>query len=150
MARIRPHERELVAQQLGPSLETLFWQMDRCDQRHGLDVYHTLHKAGHRDAALLQAALLHDVGKAGGGLTLVHRVTVVLLEKHAPHLLERWTQDGRTWRAPLVRHVQHAQLGAQWVLEADISPQAAEWIRRHHTDPTDDRLAALQWADKQN
>jgi hypothetical protein len=75
---------------------------------------------------------------------------VVLLEKHAPHLLERWVQDGRTWRAPLVRHVQHAQLGAHWVLEAGISPQAAEWIRRHHTDPTDDRLVALQWADKQN
>ena len=47
LARIHPHEGELVAQQLGPSLEKLFWQMDRCDQRHGLDVFYTLREAGH-------------------------------------------------------------------------------------------------------
>lgn len=151
LARIHPHERELVAQQLGPSLVALFWQMDRCDQRHGLDVYRTLQEVGYQDRELLQAALLHDVGKAGGGLTLIHRVAVVLLEKYAPHVLERWTQNGRTWRTPFVRHAKHAQLGAQWTLEASIAPQAAEWIRRHHNpDPTDDRLAALQWADRQN
>jgi len=150
-ARIHPRERELVSQRLEPSLAALFWQMDRCDQRHGLDVYHTLQEAGYQDRDLLQAALLHDVGKAGGGLTLAHRVAVVLLEKYALHLLERWVESGRTWRAPFVCHAQHAQLGAEWALQAGIAPQVAEWVRRHHDpDPTDDRLAALQWADRQN
>ena len=114
-------------------------------------MYYTLQEAGHQDRELLQAALLHDVGKTGGGLTLVHRVAVVLLERYAPRSLERWTKNGQTWRAPFVCHVQHARLGTQWALDAGLTPQAAEWIRRHHDpDPTDDRLAALQWADRQN
>jgi hypothetical protein len=76
---------------------------------------------------------------------------VVLLGKYAPRLLTRWTEDGRSWRAPFACHAQHAQLGAEWALEAGISSQAAEWILWHHKpDPKEERLAALQRADRQN
>ena len=40
-------------------------RMPRSDQRHCLDVYETLVRAGYHEEDLLHAALLHDVGKIG-------------------------------------------------------------------------------------
>ena len=77
-ARVRPSERVLVERHLSPAQMALFWHMARCDQRHALDVLQTLRQAGHHDETLLQAALLHDVGKAAGRLTIWHRLRLWL------------------------------------------------------------------------
>ena len=90
-APVRAHEYKLVARLLSPAQAALFRRMARCDQRHGLDVLYTLQKAGHQQEALLRAALLHDVGKVNSGLTVWHRVAVVLLQRLAP----RWRLDIR-------------------------------------------------------
>ena len=151
MARVCPHERALVAGHLSPAQAALFWRMARWDQRHSLDVFHTLRGAGHEDEALLQAALLHDAGKAGGKLTLWHRAAVVLMNRFAPQVLERLAADGHGWRAPFAAHGRHPATGARWAMEAGSSADVGELIYRHHSaDPDDKRLAALQWADRQN
>lgn len=145
--RVRTAEVEGAARYLEPAQMALFRRMPRCDQRHGLDVFATLWAAGERDEALLAAALLHDVGKAGGGLTLWHRVAVVLLG----HRVDRWAGDGRGWRAPLAVHVQHAEMGARRAAAVGCAPDMVDLIRRHHDPAPDDRrTAALQWADKRN
>lgn len=150
-ARVRPSERVLVERHLPPAQMALFWQMARCDQRHALDVLQTLCQAGHHDETLLRAALLHDVGKAAGRLTIWHRVAVVLLQRLAPGRLARLAADGRGWKVPFAVHTRHPQSGAQWAMAAGCSAEVGELIYRHHEPaPEGGLLAALQWADKQN
>lgn len=150
-ARVRPGERVLVERHLSSAQMALFWRMARCDQRHALDVLRTLCQAGHHDETLLQAALLHDVGKAAAKLTIWHRVAVVLLQRFAPGWLARLAAHGRGWRAPFAAHARHPQVGAQWVIQAGSSVEVGELVRRHHEPaPENGRLAILQWADKQN
>jgi hypothetical protein len=126
------------------------------DQRHSLNVYRALLAAGENNRDLLVAALLHDVGKAGGQLRLWHRVVIVLLRALWPAALESLSQ-GQTegWRAGFVIHRQHPELGAARAQAVGCSPLTVALIRRHQELPAatsgcteEDRLlAALQRAD---
>jgi hypothetical protein len=160
-ARVRPDEVAALQSVLTPAQVALFQRMDRSDQRHSLDVWNTLREAGHQGPDLQQAALLHDAGKSvlSGGepagalqrLTVWHRTVVVLLQSFAPGWLARLAADGRGWKAPLARHVQHAQASAALAAQAGCAPEAVELIRRHHEpEPDERRLALLKWADEQN
>ncbi len=144
----------------------LFDAMPRNDQRHSLEVLRTLRSRGYEDAplpaaALLQAALLHDAAKAGGGITVLHRVAIVLVKAFRPHWLARWRDRAAPPRSdlryPFWVHLNHPALSAQLAAEAGCLPQAVMLIRRHQ-DPAattgdlsiDDDLAALQAADDDN
>ena len=75
----------------------------------------------------------------------------MLLQRLAPGWLTRLAEEGRGWKAPFVAHAQHPQAGAQRAMEAGSSAEVGELIHRHHEpSPEDGRLAALQWADRQN
>lgn len=150
-ARVRQDEFELVDARLSAGQAALFRRMARCDQRHCLDVYYTLYQAGHRGNALLQAALIHDAGKSAGGLTVWHRVAVVLLGRFAPAWMARLAADGRGWKTPFAVHARHAHTSAQWATQAGCDPDIVALICEHHApEPTDKQLAALKWADEQN
>ena len=150
-ARIGPDEYDLVDGRLTPAQAMLFQRMSRCDQRHCLDVFHALFSAGHRDDHLLQAALVHDVGKSAARLRIWHRVAVVLLGRFAPGWLLHLATNSQAWSKPFAVHVHHAELGASSATEAGCSPEMVSLIRRHHESRSDDKpLAALQWADRQN
>jgi putative nucleotidyltransferase with HDIG domain len=113
-----------------------------------------LQREGHHDPALLRAALLHDVGKAGQ-LRLWHRVAVVLLEALAPTMLRRLADDRpHSWRYPFFAHLHHARLGAERARATGCDALTVELIERHHQAPpigdrsvADRLLAALQAAD---
>ena len=143
--------------------------MARSDQRHCLDVYHTLRRAGHEDECLLRAALLHDAGKgrpaglAGGRgsgwpMTVWHRVAIVLLQAFTwrdagPRWLARLAADGRGWKAPFGLHAGHAEAGARQAEEAGCAPEVVGLIRDHHgggAEGDQERLCALRWADECN
>ena len=90
---------------------------------------------GHGDGALAQAALLHDVGKAGAGLTLVHRSLAVILERLAPGLLRRLARPAAGgWRYPFYAHLYHAEIGARRAEAAGCDPLVVALIR-HHDGP---------------
>jgi predicted HD phosphohydrolase len=83
-ARIRKEDQALVARFLPPEAQALFWRMPRSDQRHSLAVLRTLLEWGETHPALLQAALLHDVGKAAAPLSPWERALLVLTEALCP------------------------------------------------------------------
>ena len=114
---------------------SLFDRMPRNDQRHSLNVLRTLAAAGHAEPALMQAALLHDVAKSTGGVTLLHRVAAVLLKAVRPDWLARMAQrpaPARSdWRYPFWAHANHPRLGAEMAAAAGCDPLALTLIRRH-------------------
>ena len=165
-ARLEEEERAEVAAHLTPAEQHLFYAMDLHDQRHALDVFRVLKSGGHRDASLLAAALLHDVGK--GPIRLWQRVAFVLLRAVSPRLLRRLASAdgapagggsafGGGWRGALGRSLDHAGRGAAL---AEAAGSAAETVRliRLHRSPTsassvepagdDVALALLQAADE--
>lgn len=140
-----PEDRELAAQVLSPPLLHLFERQRRGDQAHAVRVCRTLMRQGHREPALLQAALLHDVGKVVG-LPLAYRVAVVLLRRAAPGWLPRLAAAGeRTrWLHPFAVSLGHPALGARLAAEAGAAPGVVSLIA-HHQDGTapEQRLAPL-------
>src|SRR4030042_6140545 len=76
-AHVDPSDRQVIADNLTPAQQRLFWAMMLQDQRHSLDVFYTLQRRGCQDRDLLLAALLHDVGK--GEIHLSQRVVSVFL-----------------------------------------------------------------------
>ncbi len=109
--------------------------MPRNDQHHSLAVLRTLRAAGHAEPALLQAALLHDAAKAAAGLTLLHRVAIVLLKAFRPQILHAWAalpQPAQSdLRYPFWAHANHPAAGADLAAAAGCDPLAALLIQRH-------------------
>jgi hypothetical protein len=143
-----------------PAQYHLFDQMPPNDQRHAIAVVRTLQQVGYNQPALMQAALLHDVGK-GMGQPLIHRVLIVLFNAFWPGALiwlsrEAASQPADTidtsrslqldhntftlrpsiqkagwWRRPFVIHARHPAIGAAWAEEAGCDPLAVRLIARH-------------------
>ena len=132
---LTPGERAEAQAWLPESAWPLFDAMPRNDQRHSLNVLRTLHAAGHSEPALMQAALLHDVAKSSGGVTLFHRVAVVLIKIVWPDWFARVAQAPAPARSdpryPFWAHANHPQLGAEMAAAAGCDPLAVTLIRRH-------------------
>lgn len=151
----------------------LFAKMSPNDQRHASAVARTVQQAGHHQAALLQAALLHDVAKSLGQ-PIIHRVLIVLFEAFWPQALIRLSNQSSiqnqsvssfipqpssfpAWRRPFVVHAHHPAIGAAWAQEANCDTLAVELIRKHQdslnslaNDKHRQLLEILQWADNLN
>ena len=149
-ARVEAQEIERIARDLTPAQLALFARMQRSDQRHSLDVWNTLRDAGYDDPILLQAALLHDVGKAAMRLSVWHRVAFVLVKRFAPDWLARLSDDERGWKIPFAAYARHAQRSADWAEGAGTDPIVVACICSHHKLALDERSAALRWADQQH
>ncbi|MFH1485622.1 MAG: HD domain-containing protein [Chloroflexota bacterium] len=143
-------ERKEIDTRLTPTQRKLFYGMSRLGQRHCLNVYRALRRACCRDVDTLCAALLHDVGKEGVGIT--HRVVCVLLQGLSPSLLERLASDRQGfWRYGLYLNLNHAQQGAEMAEAAGASPLTVDLIRFHQSrGGSDPRLVALKQADEMN
>ena len=157
---LTPAEKAEVEGVLGAGLAQLFRRQTAGEQAHSLRVMRTVAKAGGPYAArreLLQAALLHDVGKSVAPLSLADRAVVVLARRLAPGAAQRWGEgEANGWRRPFVTARQHADWGADLCAEADALPLMVDLIRRHQTPlanpakPEDEMQAALQAADDDN
>ena len=129
-------ERLEVARQLPESALPLFESMSDADQQHALRVCRGLQARGCRDEDMLAAALLHDVGKAGGRVPFWTRPVIVLGKRLAPRLLMRLAAYPRAgqprWGRSLGYAWWHAEIGAELAAEAGLSKRAVLYIRTHH------------------
>lgn len=136
----------------------LFLRFDQGEQWHSYQVMRTLQDAGHDQPELLQAALLHDVGKTRSPLTVWDRSLIVAVKKVLPGKTAVWGQNPtQEWQRPFVVKAQHPEWGAEMAEAADSCALVVNLIRRHQDDlletdgvEEDKLLRLLQWADDQN
>lgn len=147
-----------VAHWLPEKALSLFKTMSAADQRHSLRVCRGLQERGCVEEDMLAAALLHDVGKAGGRVPFWTRPAIVLGKRLAPGLLRRLVvypaiaahpagtqfnmpKAGKAdikhnippgWRRALSNAWYHAEVGAELAVVAGLTERAALYIRTHH------------------
>jgi hypothetical protein len=132
-ARRRPPADGPARRVLSGELFELFTRMSPEDRRHGLEVLSILESDGETDVPLLQAALLHDVGKAEAGVGLPHRILRVLLARRFPRVWA-WLAGWPTgWRRPFWVVTHHPERGAIWVETRGADPAVVELIRYHES-----------------
>lgn len=150
---LNTEERAEVAEYLTEAALDLFAAMSPADQRHSLRVCRGLRARGRDEREILTAALLHDVGKAGGRVPFWTRPVVVIAKRYAPDLLTRLTvypvEEKRlsAWRRALSYAWWHAEVGADLAARAGLSERAVHYIRMHHR-PDSPELAELHLVDE--
>jgi hypothetical protein len=126
----------------------LFQRMQPADQRHCVQVFEVLRRDGWDDRDLMQAALLHDCGKAVGGLSVWHRVLIDVGNERWPRLLRWLSHRGPRWlREPLVVGLDHDAIGAEAARFAGCSKHTAALIRRSRDRSIAAQALALRLAD---
>jgi putative nucleotidyltransferase with HDIG domain len=137
----------------------LFYSQSSIVQQHSYRVMRLLRVSGNDDNDLLEAALLHDVGKTKMPVKWWERPFVVLVQSLIPTLSATWASGPpESWRRPFVVQAKHAEWGAE-MAEAAMSSATTVTLIRRHQDPAEwavgmereDRLLRmLQWADGSN
>jgi hypothetical protein len=134
-ASIRPPDPTPARRVLDGPLMALFLHMPPADRKHGLAVMAVLDARGETDVTLMQAALLHDVGKTDAGITVVHRSARVLLSGRLGAVWAFLTRSAGGWRRPLWMLANHPELGARLVAGAGGSRDLVDIVRFHENTP---------------
>lgn len=161
-ARPRPEDEAVAAQYLSPTELRLFARMEPADRRHSLGVLRSLEKMGVRDRHILQAALLHDVGKSRRPISIFHRTLAVILRAVFGQIPSFFTWVGREslW-GPFYVLENHPRLSAAILVRAGCEERVWRLAEMHHVDPkiadmapmdewTREALRLLRKADSEN
>jgi hypothetical protein len=149
--RIRPAESELARELLGPVLFQAFMELPRNERRHGLDVLATVDRLEARpDRLLRQAALLHDMGKAQAGMSVIDRSQAVFLRAAAPPLWRLYLRLRPAFARRYALYRDHARSGARHLKELGAGELAAIVSEHHAPHPAHPLTPRLQRADERN
>jgi len=163
MAKISTEDMDFIARHLNVKEALLFWKMSLPDQRHALNVTYTAVAiaTGRSDidkSALFKAALLHDVGRARGDLSIIDKVITVFLDKYNSDKARDWSRFGRGGKLDNIRHAlfiyyNHPAIGAALLKECGACDKVINLVQSHHLDevPGDPlELIILRQADSLN
>ena len=148
--RLSEADRAILDRQLSAAERRLFERMAAFDQRHALDVYQLLLRAGEQNAVLLQAALLHDCGKVddhGRTIPLLYYGLFVILEKYVPGLYNAAAHHGRGLLWPFSIHQVHEQRSIQLVAQAGSSAELLALLQDYAAGRQTPATMALARAD---
>lgn len=146
--RLIAADRDALDGWLTPAQRALFEGMHRADQRHGLDVVASLRAAGHVDADLLLAGLLHDCAK-GPGVGLWPRIGWSLGQRYGTRV-QAALRRLPGFAAAFERLADHPQRGADLALAAGCTERTAALIRAQSADDGTELGRALRLADEAN
>jgi hypothetical protein len=136
---------------LGPTLLPFFLELPVNDRRHGLDVLATIDgTVSNPPNVLQQAALLHDMGKAGAALSVLERSVTVFLGALSPRLLRAALRLRPGLGRRYAIYAAHARLGAERLRAVGAAELAAVIAEHHSENPTLEVTSALQRADRVN
>ena len=148
-----------VQNMLNASQATLFFKLPLFEQRHALNVCQTLVQGGFgNDVELLQAALLHDLGKAdpdcGRYIPLWGKAANVILQKLGGRGLvaKIASREPQSWRYIFYLQCRHEKRSARLARAAGSGKRVVALVGNCQTllrkqDPT---ALALKWADDLN
>lgn len=138
---------------LPPAAYALFRRMAPYDRAHALRVFHRLQAQGAAGPALLQAGLLHDVGKSAGPerIPLLYRGPIVLARRF-PRLWAwlAWERPRGDPRRPFFLYAVHAVRGAEIARAAGCVPEVVALIAAHQDDGGTGDAELLRMADQES
>lgn len=118
---LSPLEQDLIGRSLKPDLAKLFFMQPSEDQRHALTV---LERSGSSEPDLVEAALLHDVGKTASRLGPVGRSLATIAGLLGLPVPTRWKL-----------YLDHGRIGAKILSDAGASPLAIAFSLHHPGAP---------------
>lgn len=149
-ARVTEQDLARAEQVLGP-LAPFFRELPVNDQRHGLDVLETVMSHEHQPAELLlQAALLHDIGKREAHFSVIERSLTVFLRAVSPGTLNKLQRSRPAFALRYGIYSDHARIGAERLRLAGASDLASIVAEHHAKDPQSEVTRRLQRADGRN
>lgn len=163
--RLAPDDRAFVEEYLDEAGLFLFNQMSVADQRHAVRVAQSIirevsFRRGIDLKTLIQAALLHDIGKVKGEINWFHRIAVGICRRLAPGSRRNWASADREtpFRYALYVDLIHPARGAYMAESFGLSEEVTSLIRSHHDSPNHGpsqtgqgvELQLLKHADKRN
>lgn len=161
-AKLTPADRELIDAYLNETGKFLFFQMSRVDQKHSVTVAHAViaEVGDQREidlTTLVQAALLHDIGKVDGEMNGVNRVVAGFVRRVFPALRDKCGRSYRSgwWNVRYGLYVDrvHPLRGSYMAKVLGIEDSVVELIRHHHDPPREGQapeLTILQLADNKH
>lgn len=124
----------------------LYAGMDPRDRHHACQVTKALlEKYPQASLTLIQAALLHDVGKSGSRYRPIHRILVHLYTPKDIPPAPRFKGLRGAWQ----RNLYHDRYGADLIVSAGGDAQVAEIVARHHVPDGHQEAALLKELDEQ-
>lgn len=128
---LSPSEQERVRRSLEPGLARLFFSQAHQDQRHAIDV---LDRLGTSDPDLMEAALLHDIGKAASRLGPISRSLATVAAFLHLSVPSRWAS-----------YLDHGRIGAEILSDAGASSFAVAFSL-HHPGAAPEGIDSEVWA----
>ena len=148
-------DHKYISAHLSAQEQKLFFAMDLVDQYHSLRVAYTIEriaiegKQGIDREFLIRYALLHDIGRVKGDMSIYGKVFTVLITAFFPKIADSLELKGNHM-IYIYRH--HADIGAQKLQKIGLYKEA-KIIAKHHSKPSDDdprELRLLRIADDKN
>ena len=154
-AKISADDGIYISTHLDKEQQKLFFAMSLADQCHSLRVAYAIERFVIEDKQnidrefLIRCALLHDVGRVKGDMSIFGKVFAVLITEIFPKFADKLERGGNKL---LYIYKRHAQIGGRKLQKLGLYKEA-KIISKHHSppEPNDPKeLKLLRLADDEN